>query len=91
MTHHQDVTPLPARPARIAGPRDSRRLATFVAIAFVLTSIGVLAAPRPTLAWDVNSFSSASEAKLVSLTNQARAAAGLRSLKVDSKLTAIAR
>ena len=45
----------------------------------------------PTLAWDADTFSSASEAKLVSLTNQSRAAAGLRALKVDSTLTSIAR
>jgi uncharacterized protein YkwD len=68
-----------------------RRLATMTMLAFALTSVGLLASPRTTLAWDVNAFSSASEAQLVSLTNQARAAAGLRALKVDSKLTAIAR
>jgi len=60
-------------------------------LAFSLTSVGLLAAPRTTLAWDVNAFSSTSEAQLVRLTNQARASAGLRALKVDSKLTAIAR
>jgi uncharacterized protein YkwD len=60
-------------------------------LAFGLTSVGLLAAPRTTLAWDVNAFSSTSEAQLVRLTNQARASAGLRALKVDSKLTAIAR
>jgi uncharacterized protein YkwD len=70
---------------------DPRRLVAMTAIAFVLTSVGLLAAPRATLAWDANSFSSTSESQLVSLTNQARAAAGLKSLKVDSKLTAIAR
>jgi uncharacterized protein YkwD len=70
---------------------DTRRIVAMTAIAFVLTSVGLLAAPRATLAWDTNSFSSASESQLVSLTNQARAAAGLKSLKVDSKLTAIAR
>jgi uncharacterized protein YkwD len=62
-----------------------------VAMAFLLTSVGLLAAPRTTLAWDANTFSSASESQLVSLTNQARAAYGLKALKVDSKLTAIAR
>ena len=62
-----------------------------IAVAFLLTSVGLLAAPRTSLAWDVDSFSSGSESTLVSLTNQARASAGLRALKVDSKLTAIAR
>ena len=70
---------------------DPRRFAVMTMLAFALTSIGLLAAPRSTLAWDTNAFSSSSEAQLVSLTNQARASAGLRSLKVDSKLTAIAR
>jgi uncharacterized protein YkwD len=70
---------------------DPRRFAVMTMLAFALTSVGLLATPRTTLAWDVNAFSSTSEAQLVRLTNQARAAAGLRALKVDSKLTAIAR
>src|SRR3954466_4985849 len=71
--------------------RDPRRLSVLVAVAFGLTSIGVLALPRTTLAWDTNSFSSTAERQLVSLTNQARASAGLRALKVDSALSSIAR
>jgi uncharacterized protein YkwD len=70
---------------------DPRRLAAMTLVAFALTSVGLLATPRATLAWDTNSFSSASESKLVSLTNQSRAAAGLKALKVDAKLTSIAR
>src|SRR6185369_15631683 len=70
---------------------DPRRFAAMIAIAFVLTSVGLLAAPRTTLAWSVNTFNSSSESQLVRLTNQARAAAGLRALRVDSRLTAIAR
>lgn len=70
---------------------DPRRVVAMTMVTFLLTSLGLLAAPRTTLGWDVNSFSSASESTLVSLTNQARAAAGLRALKVDSKLSAIAR
>ena len=70
---------------------DPRRFALMTMLAFAITSIGLLVAPRTTLAWDNNSFSSTSEAQLVSLTNRARASAGLRALKVDSKLTAIAR
>ena len=42
-------------------------------------------------AWDAGSFSSSSEKKLASLTNQSRASAGLRALKVDSALVSIAR
>ena len=81
----------PARSLRDSILGEPRRVAAMVAIAFLLTSVGLLAAPRTTLAWDVNSFSSASESKLVTLTNQARAEYGLKALKVDSKLTAIAR
>src|SRR6476469_6049895 len=76
---------------RTARPAGLRRVLLMTALAFGLTSVGLLAAPRTTLAWDINAFSSASESQLVSLTNQARASAGLRSLKVDSTLTSIAR
>ncbi|HEX5824104.1 MAG TPA: CAP domain-containing protein [Candidatus Limnocylindrales bacterium] len=76
---------------RAALTANPRRLAVMTMLAFALTSVGLLSTPRTTLAWDANAFSSASEAKLVSLTNQARAAAGRKALKVDSKLTAIAR
>jgi uncharacterized protein YkwD len=78
-------------PIRAALAADPRRFAVMTLLAFALTSVGLLATPKTTLAWDANTFSSSSEAQLVSLTNQARAAAGLRALKVDSKLTAIAR
>jgi len=76
---------------RDAFRRDPRRFAIMLAFTFALTSLGLLALPRTTLAWSSNSFSSSSEKQLISLTNQARASAGLRSLKVDSTLTAIAR
>ena len=81
----------PPRPPRARLLDDPRRFATILAVAFAVSAIGLLGLPRTTLAWDSNSFSSASESQLVSLTNQARAAAGLRSLKVDSALTSIAR
>jgi uncharacterized protein YkwD len=68
-----------------------RRIAVMTMLAFALTSVGLLAVPRDALAWDANAFSSSAEAQLVSLTNRARASAGLRALKVDSKLTSIAR
>lgn len=87
---------VPARPPlfvslRSLARRDPRRLPAMLAVAFAITTVGLFAAPRTTLAWDINSFSSTSEAQLVSLTNQARAAAGLRALKVDSTLTSVAR
>ena len=62
-----------------------------VVLAFAATSIGVLSLPSTTLAWSANTFNSSSERQLVSLTNQARASAGLRALRVDSTLTSIAR
>jgi uncharacterized protein YkwD len=82
------------RPSRELRPMllaDPRRFAVMLAIAFILTSAGLLAMPRTSFAWDNNSFSSAAESTLVTLTNRARAQHGLRALKVDSKLTAIAR
>jgi uncharacterized protein YkwD len=72
-------------------PFDLRRLAVLTALAFGLTAVGLLAAPRSVFAWDGNSFSSSSEKQLVSLTNQSRASAGLKALKVDGTLTSIAR
>lgn len=67
------------------------RLAALVAAAFLAVTVGVFALPAPVAAWDAKTFSSASESLLVRLTNQARASAGLRSLKVDSTLTSVAR
>jgi uncharacterized protein YkwD len=81
--------PMPA-PARL--PRAApRRLCLLAAFAFVATSVGLLVTPGSTLAWDANTFNSTSEKQLVALTNQARASAGLRTLKLDSTLTSIAR
>jgi uncharacterized protein YkwD len=89
MTVHAVARPRPSELRAFLA--DPRRFATLTAIAFVLTSVGLFVVPRQASAWDESTFSSASEAKLVSLTNQARAAAGLKALKVDAKLTAIAR
>jgi uncharacterized protein YkwD len=71
--------------------RDQRRLVVMVAFAFAVTSLGMLVAPREALAWSNDSFSSTSERQLLTLTNQARASAGLRALKVDSTLASLAR
>jgi uncharacterized protein YkwD len=71
--------------------RAGQRLAVLVAIAVVFVSLGGLALPSSTLAWSAGSFSSPDEALLVKLQNTARASAGLRTLKVDSALTSIAR
>src|SRR6476469_10521329 len=77
----------PARPVT----RGSRRVAGLLAVAFAVSSLGLLAVPRPADAWSAGSFSSTSEKQLVSLTNRSRAAAGLRALKIDSTLTSVAR
>jgi uncharacterized protein YkwD len=71
--------------------RRHRRLPLAIALLFGLTSVITLAAPAATLAWDTNAFSSTSESQLVTLTNRARANAGLRALKVDSTLRSVAR
>jgi uncharacterized protein YkwD len=68
-----------------------RRLAVAVAFLFVLTSVFAYASPSRIFGWDAGSFSSSSESTLVTLTNRARANAGLRSLRVDSTLTSVAR
>jgi uncharacterized protein YkwD len=85
------ATPRGLIPNRSGSRQDIRRIALGLAIAFGITAMGLLASAGPTYAWDANSFNSSSERELVSLTNQARAAAGLRALKVDSALTSIAR
>lgn len=66
-------------------------LGAFIAAVFLATTLGVFAAPSPVAAWDPNAFSGSSESELLRLTNQARASAGLRSLKVDGTLSSIAR
>jgi uncharacterized protein YkwD len=62
-----------------------------LAAALAASSIVALASPRTVAAWSSGTFNSASERELVSLTNRSRASAGLRSLRVDSTLTAVAR
>jgi uncharacterized protein YkwD len=74
--------------ALIAGPR---RLTALVALAFGVTAFGLLAIPTTALGWDSGSYSSSSESQLISVQNQARASAGLKSLKLDTALRTIAR
>jgi uncharacterized protein YkwD len=78
-------------PVRSDGRPTLSRLALGLALAFAITAVGILASAGPTYAWSSGSFSSAAERELVSLTNQARASAGLRALRIDSTLTSIAR
>ena len=67
------------------------RVALMVAAAMVLVSTSLLALPGPALGWSADSFSAASEQQLFTLTNQARASAGLPALRWDSTLAGIAR
>jgi uncharacterized protein YkwD len=85
------VPPTGAIAIRTGRRPDLRRFALGLAVAFAITAIGLLAHAGPTFAWDPSNFSSSSERELVGLTNQARASAGLRALKIDSTLTSIAR
>ena len=71
--------------------RHSRRIAVVIAALFAVTSTARLAQPSSAFGWDANSFSTSSASALVSLTNRARANAGLRSLKVDATLSSVAR
>ncbi|HSO30222.1 MAG TPA: CAP domain-containing protein [Candidatus Sulfomarinibacteraceae bacterium] len=75
-------------PRSAPAARHRRSLAGLaLAAALALT----VALPGAVFAWDAGSFSAADEQLLVTLTNQARAAAGLASLKVDPKLVDMAR
>jgi len=68
-----------------------RRSPALLALVVVLSSFAILATPKSVAAWSSGTFSSASERELIALTNRSRASAGLRSLRVDSTLTSVAR
>jgi uncharacterized protein YkwD len=91
MTFNPAIFPLTTAPDRRVKPAGVRRFAAMLTLAFSITSIGLLAAPTSADAWSSGQYNSTSEHQLVALTNQSRAAAGLRALRVDSTLTAIAR
>jgi len=84
--------PAPRRslPALSAPWVRARRVALVLAMVFGLTSAGLLAAPAA-FAWDPNTYSGGSESQLISAQNQARASAGLKSLKLSTALRTIAR
>jgi uncharacterized protein YkwD len=67
------------------------RWTILLTLAFAFTAVGIFVAPKVVYGWDGDSFSAADEAELITLTNQARASAGVRTLIVDSALTSIAR
>jgi uncharacterized protein YkwD len=62
-----------------------------VALAFAASSLLTIVGAAPALGWDGDSFSTASEQQLLSLTNGARSAAGLPALHWDGALASIAR
>ena len=62
-----------------------------IALALVATGAGLLALPGRALGWSDNSFSATAEQQLFTLTNQARASAGLPTLGWDATLAGIAR
>ncbi len=66
-------------------------MALAIALLFGISSVFAFAAPSATLAWSSESFSASSESELVALTNRSRASAGLKALKIDSRLTSVAR
>jgi uncharacterized protein YkwD len=85
-----------SRPGRairglLATASSPRRTALAVVFVFGVSSGFALAAPSVTFGWDTNSFSTSSASTLVTLTNRARANAGLKSLKVSSTLASVAR
>jgi uncharacterized protein YkwD len=80
--------PILRRPRRAAAT--SRRAVVMLALVLGLASAGLAAVPAA-LAWDTNTFSSGSESQLILLQNQARASAGLRTLRLDTALRTIAR
>ncbi len=71
--------------------RPSARVPIGLAALLAITSFVGLLHPRAAFAWEADSYSSASERQLIALTNRSRAAAGRRSLRVDSTLTSVAR
>jgi uncharacterized protein YkwD len=83
----------PTSASRIQATRAviGRRLTPLLAFSLVFGAGSLLALPSSTLAWDAGSFNGSSESQLYSLTNQARANAGLASLRIDGSLASIAR
>src|SRR3970282_2250165 len=76
------VTP---RQRRFAGRPVPALLAALVAVAFTLSTPGLVRA------WDDYAFSGPDENLMIQLVNQARAAAGLGPLNVDADLRDVAR
>jgi len=85
------AAPYPARERRASGRLVPRRPRAPILAALLVSVAALVAVAAPVLGWDAGTFSSESESELFGLTNQARAAAGLKPLKSDSALVSIAR
>ena len=85
------TTPGRALRAMLVIASSPRRMAMAVVFVFGVSSVFALAAPATTFGWDSGTYSYSSASTLVTLTNRARANAGLKSLKVDSTLSSVAR
>ncbi|MDP9483742.1 MAG: hypothetical protein M3P84_11045, partial [Chloroflexota bacterium] len=75
MTFASTSLPIRASSDQDRQPAALRRFAAMLALAFAITAVGLFVAPSPVAAWSSGQFSSSSEKQLVTLTNQARAAA----------------
>ena len=77
----------PARPRTRSVFAVPDRLAWMTLVAFAITALGLFAAPRTTVAWSANTFSSASESQAREPDEPVSSVAGLKALKVDSTLS----
>jgi uncharacterized protein YkwD len=75
---------------RLRRPRAASRRAPAL-LAILVATIFTVAHPGLVFAWSNDAFSSTDENLMVTLINQARAANGLKALKIDSTLTSVAR
>ncbi|HEX7400281.1 MAG TPA: CAP domain-containing protein, partial [Candidatus Limnocylindrales bacterium] len=79
------------RTTMLSRPAAPARIAMMLVVALVATSVGLVSLPGRALGWSDNSFDSSAEQQLFTLTNQARASAGLATLRWDSTLGSVAR
>ena len=81
----------PEKAEAMALTHHGRRIALVGALLSVFLGVSLLAPAQPVAGWVAGQFNGAQETLLLSLTNQARAAAGLAPLRLDSGLRSIAR
>jgi uncharacterized protein YkwD len=83
-------SPTASNPGRTVTRAIRRRAATST-LPIVVALIALLAGASPAAAWDANAVVPASERQIVTWVNQARAAKHLPALRVEGKLTRMAR